>query len=44
MGICIARFQESENVARWGVVEDNLVMHTLDPIHISPRTDGCLLG
>ena len=25
MGICIARFQESENVARWGVVEDNLV-------------------
>ena len=25
MGICIARFQESENVGRWGVVEDNLV-------------------
>ena len=26
MGICVARFQESEEVVRWGIVENNLVM------------------
>ena len=26
MGICVIRFKESEEVARWGIVENNLVM------------------
>ena len=26
MGICVIRFKESEEVVRWGIVENNLVM------------------
>ena len=42
MGICIARFQESENVADGALWKQSSCLSR--PIHISPRTDGCLLG